>query len=93
MRSVSWGDLLSLRSISGSLLTSPGHESLMAVHAEDALRCPSISEVLNLLLTVPALEASGAERLVSCENRQILDFVSTVATAVCAVVADEGAVA
>ena len=65
----------------------------MAVHAKDALRCPSISEVLDLLLAVSTLEAIGAECLVSCEDCQIFNLVTTVTTAVRAVVADQGAVA
>ena len=41
----------------------------MTIHAEDALRCPRISEILNLPFAIPALEAIGAECLVAREDR------------------------
>ena len=59
----------------------------MTVHAEDSLRGSSISKVLNLPLAVSALEAVGAKSLVARQDRQILDFVATAATAIGAVVA------
>lgn len=64
----------------------------MAVHAEDALRCSSISQVFNLLLTVPTLETIRAERLVTRENSQVFDLGATARAAVRAVVADERSV-
>lgn len=65
----------------------------MTVHTKDALRGPSISQVFNLSLAVPTSEARGAESLVAGENGQVLNLVSTRAAAICAVVANEGAVA
>jgi hypothetical protein len=64
----------------------------MTVHAEYALRSPRISQVLDLLLAVPAFEAIGAEGLVSGQDGQILNLVAAAATAVCAVVADQGSI-
>jgi len=65
----------------------------MALHAEDALGCFGIFEVLDLALAVPAFEAFRTECLLPCEDRQILDLVFADGTAVGAVVADEGAIA
>lgn len=60
----------------------------MAVHAENPLRRPRIAEVLNSPLAVPTFEAVGAEGLVTGEDGQIFDFVSTGAAAVRAVIAN-----
>ena len=65
----------------------------MTAHAEDALRGPRISEILNLLLAVATSKACTAECLLSGENGKILDLVSAGIAAVSAVVADERAVA
>lgn len=65
----------------------------MAVHTEYALRGPSISEVLNLLLTIPALEAICAECLITSQDGKVFDLVHAAAAAVRAVVAYQGAVA
>jgi hypothetical protein len=59
----------------------------MTCHAEDALGCPRIAEVLNLSLAVPAAKASGAECLLACEDGQVLNLIVASTTAVCAVVA------
>lgn len=65
----------------------------MAVHAEHSLAGSCISQVLDLLLAVAATKAAGTVCLVAGENGEILDLVATGAAAVCAVVADEGAIA
>ncbi len=65
----------------------------MAAHAEDALRCSGISQVLYLPLAVAAAEASRAEGLVPRQDGQIFDLIAASTTAVCAIVADEGAIA
>ncbi len=65
----------------------------MAIHAEDALRCAGIPKILDLLFTISTFEASGAEGLISREYCQILNLVSTVAAAICSIVANQGAVA
>ena len=65
----------------------------MAAHAEDALRGARISQVLDLLLAVAAAKAGAAERLVAGEDGEVLDFVTAGIAAVCAVVANERAVA
>lgn len=65
----------------------------MAVHAENTLRSPGIAQVFYLPLAVAALEAIGAECLVACKDREVLNLVVTAATAVGAIVADEGAIA
>lgn len=65
----------------------------MTLHAEDALRGPSISKVLNLALAVAAFEASGTEGLVAGEDGEVFNLVAAGAAAVGAVVADEGAIA
>lgn len=65
----------------------------MAAHTKYALRRSCISEVLDLPFAVPASEAGRAEGLVACEDGQILNLVAAGAAAVCAVVADEGAIA
>ena len=65
----------------------------MTVHAEDPLRCSCISEVFNLSLTIPALEAGRTERLVASQNSQILNFIPAATAAVCAVVAYQRSIA
>lgn len=65
----------------------------MARHAKDALRSAGIAQVLDLTLAVPASETIGAEGLVASQNGQVLDLVAAVVAAVCAIVADEGAIA
>jgi hypothetical protein len=65
----------------------------MAVHAEDSLRGPRISEILNLALAVSTTETGGTERLVPRKDSQVFDLVSASTAAVCAVVANERAIA
>lgn len=65
----------------------------MAVHAKNALRCPSISKVFNLSLAVATFETVGAKGLVSGQNGKIFDLVEAAAAAVGAVVAYEGTIA
>ncbi|KAL9057947.1 MAG: hypothetical protein Q9206_002143 [Seirophora lacunosa] len=65
----------------------------MALHAEYALRCPRILEVLDLLLAVPTSKTRGTEGLVSGQDSQILNFVPTGAAAVGTIVADQRPVA
>ena len=64
----------------------------MTFHAKNALRSASISKVFNLFLAVPTTEAASAESLISSENREILDLVTTGTTAVCTIIANERAV-
>ena len=59
----------------------------MAAHAEDALGCPRISQILDLLLTISTSETRAAEGLIAGENREVLDLVSARIAAVGAVVA------
>ena len=65
----------------------------MTIHAKYTLRCSRITKILDLLLAVPAFEAVRAECLVPSKDRQILDLVSARATAIGAIVADQGPVA
>lgn len=65
----------------------------MAGHAKDTLRGAGIAQVLDLALAVPASEAIGAKGLVAGQDGQVLDLVAAMVAAVCAVVADEGAIA
>lgn len=65
----------------------------MTRHAKYALRGASVSQVVNLPLAVAAFEAVRAECLVTCEDGQVFYLVAAGAAAVCAVVADERAVA
>jgi hypothetical protein len=65
----------------------------MARHAEDTLRGAGIAKVLNLTLAVPAPKAVRTERLVTCQDSQIFNFVAAMVAAICAVVAYQGAVA
>lgn len=65
----------------------------MAVHAEDSLRRPRISEVLNLAFAVSTTETGGTECLVPGKDGQVFNLVPTGAATVRAVVADERAIA
>ena len=65
----------------------------MTVHTEYPLRSAGISKVLNLPLAISTLETIRAEGLIAGENGQILNLVSTATATICAVVADQGAVA
>lgn len=77
----------------GRLFPSPLHQRLVTFHAEDALRCSCIFEILNLLLAVPAPETGCAESLIAGDDGEILDLVPAGAAAICTIVADKGAVA
>ena len=65
----------------------------MTVHAKDALRRSRIAKVLDLFLAIAAFEAVCAESLITGQYSQIFNLVSTAATAVGAVVADQRPVA
>lgn len=65
----------------------------MAAHAEDALRGPGISEVVNLAFAVSTTEAGGAEGLFPRKDSQVFYLVTAGTTAVCAVIADERSIA
>ena len=65
----------------------------MARHAENALRCARIAQVLDLAFAVPAPEAICTEGLVARQDSQVFNLVATVVARVGAVVADEGAIA
>jgi hypothetical protein len=65
----------------------------VTAHAKYALGRSRISEILNFALAVSTSETRRAERLVSREDGQILNLVAAGAAAVCAIVADEGAIA
>ena len=65
----------------------------MAAHAKDALGGARISQILNLPLAVPTPEAARAEGLITGQDGKILDLVTARVAAVCAIVADEGAIA
>lgn len=59
----------------------------MAAHAEDALRRPRISQILDLLFAVPAAKASTTEGLVSGEDGKVFDFVPAGIATISAIVA------
>jgi hypothetical protein len=65
----------------------------VAAHAEDALRCPGISQVLDLALAIATAEACSTKGLVAREDGELLDLVPACRAAVGTVVANEGAVA
>ena len=65
----------------------------MTAHAEYALRCARISQVLNLLFAVAAPKAAATEGLITCEDGEILNLVATSIAAVGAIAAYERAVA
>ena len=65
----------------------------MAFHAKDPLRSPSIFEIFDLPLAIPALKARRAKGLVPGENRQIFNLIATYTAAISAIVTDERAVA
>jgi len=48
----------------------------MTRHAEYALARPCISQIVNLALTIAALEAVRAERLVPCEDSEVFNLVA-----------------
>lgn len=64
----------------------------MAAHAEYTLRCACITQVVDFALAIATTETCRAERLVACEDSEVFNFIPTRTAAVCAVVADEGAV-
>jgi hypothetical protein len=59
----------------------------MAVHAKYSLRSAGISQVLDLSLAVATLEAASTECLISSEDGEVFDFVTTARAAVGTVVA------
>jgi hypothetical protein len=76
-----------------TIFTSFLYHRLVTSHAEYTLRRPCIPQVLNLLLAIPAAEATGAESLITRQDGEVLDFVATCVAGVCAVVADQRSVA
>ena len=76
-----------------SLFPPSCHQTLVAAHAKNALRCAGIAQVLDLPLAVATSETAGAKRLVAGQNGKVLDLVSTRTTTVGAVVADQRAIA
>ena len=64
----------------------------MTAHAEDALRCSSITEVLDLPLAIATSKAGGTERLVARQDCQVFNLVAASIAAVRAVVAYERAI-
>lgn len=65
----------------------------MTRHAEDALAGACVAKIVDFAFTIAALEAGSAKSLIAGENGKILDLVTTRRARVCAVVADEGAIA
>jgi len=65
----------------------------VTLHAEDALRRARITQVFDFTLAIAAFETVCAERLVARENCKVFDFVAAGAAAVCAIVADQRAIA
>jgi hypothetical protein len=65
----------------------------VAIHAEDALGCARISQILDLPFAVATSEARATERLITREDGKILDLVSAGIAAVRAIVAYQRAVA
>ena len=61
----------------------------MTGHTEDALRCPRVLEIVDLVLAISTSKTARAEGLFTGEDGQIFDLVATRITAVGAVVADE----
>jgi hypothetical protein len=64
----------------------------VAIHAKNSLRRACITQVLDLPLTITALEAVGTKGLVTGENGQVLNLVATTATTICAIIAYQGAI-
>lgn len=75
------------------LLSSSLHQRFVAFHAKNPLRRPSIFQIFNLLLAVSAFEAGRTKGLVAGQDGQILNLIVTHTAAVCAIVADERAIA
>ena len=71
------------------LLLPSGHERLVTVHAEDALRGTGIAKVLDLVFAATTSEAVGAKGLIAGQDGEILNLLVTGATAVGAIVADQ----
>lgn len=65
----------------------------MTAHAKDSLGSARITQILNLPFAIATPETAGAEGLVASEDGQVFDLVAAGIAAICAVVADEGAVA
>jgi len=65
----------------------------VTLHTKYSLRCPCISEVVDLAFALPTSEATRAKRLVAGEDGKVLNLIIAGATAICAVVTDKGAIA
>ena len=59
----------------------------MTIHAKDALRSTSVSQIIDFALAIATPKAAGAESLIPSQDGQIFDFASTRGTAIGAVVA------
>lgn len=65
----------------------------MTAHAKDTLRRPRVAQIFYLPLAVSTPKTGCAKGLVSGQDCQVFDLVAACAAAICAVVADEGAIA
>ena len=65
----------------------------MAIHAENTLRRPCISQVLDLPLAIATLETIGTEGLVASQYGEVFDLVVAAAATVSTTVAYERAIA
>ena len=65
----------------------------MTFHTKDALCSARITQVLNLSLAVATFEAIGAKGLISCQDSQILNLVTTTTATVSAVITYQRAIA
>lgn len=61
----------------------------MTAHAKYALRGSGVTEVIDLAFAVPTAEARGAKGLISSQNGEVLDLVTTRAATISAVVTYE----
>lgn len=59
----------------------------MTVHAKDALRSSSISQVFDLPLAIPTPETGGTESLVPSKDSKVFDLIAARTAAVGAVIA------
>jgi hypothetical protein len=64
----------------------------VAAHAKNTLRRPSVAQIFNLPLAIPASKAGGAKGLVARENCKIFDLVAAGAAAISAIVANQGTI-
>lgn len=71
------------------LFPSSGHQAFVTTHAEYALRCAGVAQIIDLPLAAATSETASTECLIAGQYSEVFDLVSASAATVSTVVTDE----